>query len=49
MVGELVRDIRKLMGPYTATNLREKRYILNNMFGNERFPHPVFVVVVTTE
>lgn len=25
-VGELVRDIRKLMGPYTATNLREKSY-----------------------
>lgn len=26
VVGELVRDIRKLMGPYTANNLREKRY-----------------------
>eukprot|EP00598_Pedospumella_elongata_P005268 CAMPEP_0184980784 /NCGR_PEP_ID=MMETSP1098-20130426/10674_1 /TAXON_ID=89044 /ORGANISM="Spumella elongata, Strain CCAP 955/1" /LENGTH=419 /DNA_ID=CAMNT_0027504265 /DNA_START=86 /DNA_END=1345 /DNA_ORIENTATION=+ len=26
IVGELVRDIRKLMGPYTATNLREKSY-----------------------
>mmetsp|Transcript_1366 Transcript_1366/g.2866 ORF Transcript_1366/g.2866 Transcript_1366/m.2866 type:complete len:421 (+) Transcript_1366:31-1293(+) len=26
VVGELVRDIRKLMGPYTATNLREKSY-----------------------
>ncbi len=24
-VGELVRDVRKLMGPYTANNLREKR------------------------
>lgn len=25
-VGELVRDVRKLMGPYTASNLREKSY-----------------------
>ena len=25
VVGELVRDIRKLMSPYTANNLREKR------------------------
>jgi len=25
-VGELVRDLRKLMGPYTASNLREKSY-----------------------
>jgi len=25
-VGELVRDLRKLMGPYTANNLREKKY-----------------------
>jgi ribosome biogenesis protein SSF1/2 len=25
-VGELVRDIRKLMSPYTASNLREKRF-----------------------
>jgi ribosome biogenesis protein SSF1/2 len=28
IVGELVRDIRKLMGPYTANNLREKRRVL---------------------
>jgi len=26
LVGELVRDLRKLMGPYTASNLREKSY-----------------------
>jgi ribosome biogenesis protein SSF1/2 len=26
VVGELVRDLRKLMGPYTADKLREKNY-----------------------
>ena len=30
-VGELVRDLRKLMSPFTASNLREKRYMYNYM------------------
>jgi hypothetical protein len=28
LVGTLVKDLRKLMGPYTATHLKERRYFL---------------------
>lgn len=29
LVGTLVKDLRKLMGPYTATHLKERRCVIN--------------------
>jgi hypothetical protein len=26
-VGELIKDVRKMMGPFTASNLRERRWV----------------------